>query len=71
VLYGLANGLDWPTTGRIASLLGALKIGADGTQNHRFTREEFRRRYREAFGSDVWAGLSGSPLVAGRDSTAG
>jgi adenosine kinase len=53
LLFGLAKGLDWPTTGRIASLLGAIKIAEDGTQNHRFTIEEFRRRYREAFGGDV------------------
>jgi adenosine kinase len=52
LLYGLANELDWQTTGRIASLLGALKIAEDGTQNHRFSIEEFRRRYREAFGGE-------------------
>lgn len=50
LLYGLANDLDWQTTARIASLLGAIKIAAYGTQNHRFSMEEFRRRYREAFG---------------------
>ena len=52
LLYGLANELDWPTTGRIASLMGATKIAAYGTQNHRFSIEEFRRRYRSEFGSD-------------------
>jgi adenosine kinase len=52
LLYGLANGLDWPTTGRIASLLGALKIAEYGTQNHQFSIEQFRRRYREEFGTD-------------------
>ena len=31
------QGLDWETTGRIASLLGAIKIAHAGTQNHRFT----------------------------------
>jgi adenosine kinase len=50
LLYGLANGLDWSTTGRIASLLGAIKIAADGTQNHRFSMEEFRDRYSAEFG---------------------
>lgn len=50
LLYGLANDLDWQTTGRIASLLGAIKIATDGTQNHSFSLEELRRRYREAFG---------------------
>jgi adenosine kinase len=50
LLDGLARGLDWETTGRIASLMGALKIEQPGTQNHRFTRDEFAARFREAFG---------------------
>ncbi|WP_455204929.1 carbohydrate kinase family protein [Kaarinaea lacus] len=50
VLYGLMNDLDWDTTGRIASLLGAIKIEQHGTQNHRFTVEEFKLRYKENFG---------------------
>ena len=52
LLYGLANELDWRTTGRIASLIGAIKIAEHGTQNHRFTIEQFHRRYRDAFGGD-------------------
>jgi adenosine kinase len=51
LLYGLMNDLDWQTTGRIASLLGAIKIEQHGTQNHRFTMEEFKARYRDAFGT--------------------
>jgi adenosine kinase len=50
LLYGLAHGLDWPTTGRVATLLGALKVGHHGTQNHTFEAEEFADRFREAFG---------------------
>lgn len=50
LLYGIANRLDWPTTGRIASLMGAIKIEHRGTQNHSFEPEEFDTRYREAFG---------------------
>jgi adenosine kinase len=49
LLYGLTEELDWPTTGRIASLMGALKIECEGTQNHRFSMEEFRERFRENF----------------------
>lgn len=52
LLYGLLHGLPWETTGRIASLMGAIKIAQPGTQNHRFTLDEFRRRYREAFGQE-------------------
>ena len=49
LLYGLMRGLDWRTTGRIASLMGALKIESHGTQNHRFTKQEFAERYRASF----------------------
>lgn len=52
LLYGLEHNLDWATTGRVASLLGAIKIEHYGTQNHRFTMDEFRTRYQESFGSD-------------------
>lgn len=51
LLYGLLRGLDWPTTGRVASLMGAIKIECHGTQNHRFTLDAFKRRFRESFGS--------------------
>ena len=52
LLYGLANKLDWQTTGRIASLVGAMKIAEHGTQNHRFTIDEFRSSYRDSFAAD-------------------
>jgi len=52
LLYGLQNGMDWETTGRIAALMGAIKIEHAGTQNHRFTMDEFRTRFRENFGYD-------------------
>jgi adenosine kinase len=50
LIHGLLRGLDWETTGRIASLMGAIKIESRGPQNHRFTQAEFDRRYRENFG---------------------
>jgi len=50
LLYGLSEELDWETTGRIASLIGAIKIETAGTQNHAFTLPEFKERYRENFG---------------------
>jgi len=50
LLYGLQNGMDWETTGRIASLMGAIKIEHAGTQNHRFTLDEFKARFNESFG---------------------
>ena len=50
LVYGLKRGIDWETTGRIASLMGALKIATVGTQHHRFTLDEFRDRFNETFG---------------------
>ncbi|VAX11371.1 Sugar kinase [hydrothermal vent metagenome] len=51
LLYGLLNGLDWQITGRIASLMGAIKIETHGTQNHSFSMDEFKQRYQENFDS--------------------
>jgi adenosine kinase len=53
LLYGLLRDLDWETTGRIASLMGALKIECHGTQNHTFTLDEFKRRYKSSFGRSL------------------
>ena len=53
LVYGLMSGYDWETTGRIASLLGAIKIAHAGTQNHRFTAGEFADRFRAAFGRAI------------------
>lgn len=50
LLYGLMRGIDWATTGRVASLVGALKIATVGTQNHDFTMDEFKDRFHETFG---------------------
>lgn len=50
LLFGIMNEYDWAATGRIASLLGAMKIEHHGTQNHQFTMEQFRERYEESFG---------------------
>ncbi len=54
LLYGIANDLDWPTAGRLASLLGSMKIAQRGAQNHQFTRDEIGQRFREAFGRSPW-----------------
>jgi adenosine kinase len=50
LLYGLSHDLGWDTTGRLASLLGAIKIAHKGAQNHVFTREEIGERFEKAFG---------------------
>lgn len=51
LIHGILHGRDWETTGRIASLLGAIKIESRGTQNHRFTPAEFEQRYQANFGA--------------------
>jgi adenosine kinase len=51
LLHGLMHNLPWEKTGRIASLMGSLKIESRGTQNHKFTPAEFRMRYETLFGS--------------------
>ncbi len=51
LLYGITNGLDWSLTGRLASLIGAIKIAKRGAQNYAFTAGEIETRFREAFGS--------------------
>ena len=53
LLYGLAHGIDWQTTGRMAALMGAIKIEHHGTQNHKFDKAEFEERFNEAFGYAV------------------
>lgn len=53
LLYGFLRELDWETTGRIASLMGAIKIEQHGTQNHRFTRDEFEQRFKASFGRSI------------------
>ena len=54
LLHGIASGFDWPTIGRLASLLGSIKIAHRGGQNHHFTRDEIGERYRESFESRIW-----------------
>ena len=50
LLYGIEKGLDWPTTGRLASRMGSLKIAEQGPQTYAPTRAEIEAQYQEAFG---------------------
>lgn len=50
LLYGLIHDCDWETTGKIAALMGAIKIAHRGTQNHRFTPAEFAAQFEKSFG---------------------
>ena len=53
LLHGIINKMDWETTGRLASLMGAFKIEKHGTQNHHCTRAEIENRFRESFGREL------------------
>jgi len=50
LIFGLMRGYELSTCGRIASLMGALKIEHPGTQNQRFTYAEFAEQFRQQFG---------------------
>ncbi len=50
LLYGIQSGWDWETTGRLASLLGSIKIASRGGQNHAPTKDELRAQFEKHFG---------------------
>ena len=53
LLFGLMKGADWETTGRLGSIMGAIKIEHAGTQNHKIDWQTFGLRYREAFSREL------------------
>lgn len=53
LLHGIQLGWDWDTTGRLASLLGALKIASRGGQNHKPTRAELAGLFHKNFGYSI------------------
>jgi adenosine kinase len=53
LLYGIEQGFDWATTGRLASLMGALKIAEQGPQNYAPSRDEIEAQFERAFGKRI------------------
>ncbi len=53
LIFGLMRKYDLPTCGRMASLMGALKIEHPGTQNQRFTYAEFAEQFLQQFGHSL------------------
>ncbi|MEQ1914585.1 MAG: carbohydrate kinase family protein [Sideroxydans sp.] len=53
LLHGIQHGWDWETTGRLASLMGSLKIAHRGGQNHKFTRAELADLFKQHFGTRI------------------
>ncbi len=54
LLYGLLHGMDWETTGRLAAIMGTLKIEQSGAQRHQADRPAIGARFAEAFGYRPW-----------------
>ncbi len=54
LLYGIANGWDWPSTGRLGALMGSIKIEQRGAQNHRPINEAIKERFRSEFSYSPW-----------------
>ena len=54
LLYGIGKGWGWEKSGRLASLMGAIKMGHRGGQNHKLTRDDIAGRYKTAFGDNLW-----------------
>ena len=54
LLYGLAADMDWESTGRLASLMGALKIAQRGGQNHIASQAGIDQLYFEHFGHRIF-----------------
>lgn len=52
LLYGIENQLDMETTGRLGSLMGAIKIASQGPQNHEPSFAMIQELYRKAFNAD-------------------
>ncbi len=50
MLFGLTRGMDWMTIGRLASLMGAIKIESQGGQNHALSLEQIEQRFEREFG---------------------
>ncbi|KAA0446386.1 MAG: carbohydrate kinase family protein [Candidatus Thioglobus sp.] len=55
LMYGLMQGLDWKTTGQLASLLGAIKVTHLGTQNHKFDLAEIKKLYIENYAASLFS----------------
>lgn len=53
LLYGIARHMDWQTTGRLASLMGALKVAHRGAQNFHFTTKAIEAEFFKAFNSRI------------------
>ncbi len=54
LLFGIEQGFDWETTGRLAAVMGSVKVEHSGGQNHVADRALIAERFFEAFGYRPW-----------------
>ena len=54
LLYGIARGWDWPSTGRLGALMGSIKIEHRGAQNHNVSTAEIVDRFKREFSYSPW-----------------
>jgi adenosine kinase len=53
IIKGYLKKLSWETTGKLGSLAATYVLEEHGTQNHRYTLQEFSDRFRQVFGNTV------------------
>jgi len=53
LLKGIVSGKDLPTAAKIGAVAAVYAIEQYGTQEHRFTYDEFAQRYRNNFGENL------------------
>ncbi len=54
LLYAIANSYDWVRAGRLASVMGSIKIASRGGQNHTPSRDQIAEVYQRAFDEALW-----------------
>jgi adenosine kinase len=53
LIYGITHEWDWLTSGRLASVMAAIKIAHRGGQNHKPTKTEIEALYKKTFGDSI------------------
>ena len=53
LVHGITRGMSWEDTGRLASLLGSIKIAHRGTQNHELSPDAVAGAFEAAFGHAI------------------
>jgi len=54
LLFGLSQGWSWAKTGRLASLMGSIKIASRGGQNHAPSPADLEQKFKAAFGESLF-----------------